>query len=60
MTAKVVSLRKARIRKARAVIKVRKLKRLEMEMLLNYVLGAVRQLQGDLDRAVAVFREVRK
>jgi hypothetical protein len=59
MTAQVVSLRKRRIRKARNVVRVRKLRRLEMEMILAFVLKAVRELQADLDRAVAMFREVK-
>jgi hypothetical protein len=60
MTAQVVSLRKRRIKRARNVVRVRKLRRLEMEMILAFVLKAVRELQADLDRAVAEFREVRK
>ena len=60
MTAQVVSLRKRRIKRARNVVRVRKLRRLELELLLNYVLEAVRQLQSDLDRAVSTLREVRK
>jgi len=30
-----------------------------MEMILAFVLKAVRELQADLDRAVAMFREVK-
>jgi hypothetical protein len=60
MTAQVVSLRRRRIKRARNVVRVRKLRRLELELLLNYVLEAVRQLQSDLDRAVSTLREVRK
>jgi hypothetical protein len=60
MTAQVVSLGKRRIKRARNVVRYRKLRRLEMELLLAYVLKAIDQLQADLDHAVAMFRQVKR
>jgi hypothetical protein len=58
--AEVISLRKRRLRKARAVVRARKLSRWEGELALDLMLRFVERLQVDLDHAVRELRELRQ
>jgi hypothetical protein len=58
--AEVISLRKRRLRKARAVVQARKLSRWEGELALDLMLRFVERLQVDLDHAVRELRELRQ
>jgi hypothetical protein len=60
MTAPVINLRRHRIRKARHRVQRERLFRLQGEYLLCRVAQACRDLQADLDAAVAVLQRARK
>ena len=60
MGAQVINLRRRRIKRARNVVRYRKLRRLEYEMLLIYVLRSIEVLQHDLDAATEAFRGMRR
>ena len=60
MSAEVINLRRRKIKRARNVVRYRKLRRLEYEMLLIYVLRSIEVLQHDLDLATEAFRGMRK
>jgi hypothetical protein len=60
MGAQVINLRRRRIKRARNVVRYRKLRRLEYEMLLIYVLRSIEVLQHDLDTATEAFRGMRQ
>jgi hypothetical protein len=60
MSALVINLRRRRIKRARNVVRYRKLRRLEYEMLLIYVLRSIEVLQHDLDAATEAFRGMRR
>jgi hypothetical protein len=56
----VINLRRRKIKRARNVVRYRKLRRLEYEMLLIYVLRSIEVLQHDLDLATEAFRGMRQ
>jgi hypothetical protein len=58
--AKIVNLRRRRLRKARAVVKVRTLDRQCAELLLCYAAELCRQLQRELDAARETLAAQRK
>jgi len=60
MSAQVISLRRRRIKRARNVVRYRKLRRLEYELLLIFVLRSIETLQRELDTAVEAFRGMRR
>ena len=60
MSAEVINLRRRKIKRARNVVRYRKLRGLEYEMLLIFVLRSIEVLQHDLDRATAAFRGMRR
>ena len=60
MSAQVINLRRRRIKRARNVVRYRKLRRLEYEMLLIFVLHSIEALQRDLDAATEAFRGMRQ
>jgi hypothetical protein len=58
--ANVVSLKRARVRRARNTVRVHKLYRLEGELALALLLRFLERLQHDLDLAVEELRSVRR
>jgi hypothetical protein len=59
MSGQVVSLKRARVRRARHVVLVRKLQRIASELLLIHMKLSAEATQTDLDNAVAELRSVR-
>jgi hypothetical protein len=59
MSAVVHSLKRARIRRARHVVLVRKLQRIASELLLIHMKLSAEATQTDLDNAVAELRSIR-
>jgi hypothetical protein len=60
MSAEVINLRRRKIKRARNTVRYRKLRRLEYELLLIYVLRSIETLQRELDTAVEAFRGMRR
>ena len=59
-SAKIISLRKRRLKVARNTVRVHRLYRLEGELALNLMLKFVERLQRNLDIAVRELRELRQ
>ena len=60
MSARIISLRKRRIRRARNTVRAHKMYRLEGELALALVLRLIERLQADLDRAVMQLQKARR